>query len=759
MRARILFLTALFIFVLLPIRTARADATITNCSNQTQLAAALSGGGTITFNCGTATIPITSTLTVTTALIINGGGTITLDGGDAVRIINNQNNLTLRNITLARGRAQGANTAANGAAILSGVSSTLTLEGVTVRDNVANLTSFSSGSAYDFGGAVFKQGGSLTIRNSRFTNNRSTNSAGAAVHILRADLTVETSVFTGNQNTGGGYGGAIYIDGMIQTNGVVSITDSTFENNQSSNSGGAVHVHMYQNNDQITVNRSTFRNNRVAGGADRQGGAISGGNGRVTILNSLFTGNSVGTGTTQDGSGGAIAFAEPAVITIANTTITGNTAYGSGFNANGGGVYIINNPQPFQIINVTFANNTAGWVGGAITFSNDAPGVITNTIFMNNVGNNQYGIQQACSGYLTSGGGNMQFPDRNPNPNLWNEVTCAQGIPIQNANVQPLADNGGTTQTRALLPGSPAIGFGNATACANSPISGRDQRGVNRKTACDSGAFEFRSHRKTIGVYRPSAALFLLRNENTTGPANTSVVYGGAGYYPVVGDWNGDGIDTIGLYNQTTGQFLLRNTNTSGTPDYQFVLGNPNDTPLSGRWEATMTGDGAGVFRPSNGIIYLKRTLTTGFADYFMILGNPGDIGVAGDWESDQLDGPGVYRPSQGRFYLARSGTQSGIIFSDYALDFGANGDLPLAGDWTGQGRDGIGVFRASAGTIWLRNALTTGAPDMAISYGANGDIPIAGRWTNGAAPAPLSAVPNVLVNGGTDPIEIGNAD
>lgn len=39
----------------------------------------------------------------------------------------------------------------------------------------------------------------------------------------------------------------------------------------------------------------------------------------------------------------------------------------------------------------------------------------------------------------------------------------------------------------------------------------------------------------------------------------------------VVGDWNGDGIDTIGVFRN--GQFLLRNSNTAGDPELVINLG------------------------------------------------------------------------------------------------------------------------------------------------------------------------------------------
>src|SRR5262249_17268449 len=51
--------------------------------------------------------------------------------------------------------------------------------------------------------------------------------------------------------------------------------------------------------------------------------------------------------------------------------------------------------------------------------------------------------------------------------------------------VGPLANNGGTTETRALLAGSPAIDAGGA-GCPDS-----DQRGATRVGQCDIGAFEY----------------------------------------------------------------------------------------------------------------------------------------------------------------------------------------------------------------------------------------------------------------------------
>jgi len=60
---------------------------------------------------------------------------------------------------------------------------------------------------------------------------------------------------------------------------------------------------------------------------------------------------------------------------------------------------------------------------------------------------------------------------------------CVPGITFADPLLGPLQDNGGPTQTMALLAGSPAIGGG-----ANCPAL--DQRGVARSNGCDIGAVQ-----------------------------------------------------------------------------------------------------------------------------------------------------------------------------------------------------------------------------------------------------------------------------
>jgi hypothetical protein len=90
-----------------------------------------------------------------------------------------------------------------------------------------------------------------------------------------------------------------------------------------------------------------------------------------------------------------------------------------------------------------------------------------------------------------------------------------------------------------------------------------------------------------IGTYTLTApgtpGQWNLRTSATTGAPDLTFVFGGSGLYPVVGDWNGDGIDTVGYKSMSSGIWSLRNTNSAGPVDATFDYGLSNDLPLTWR--------------------------------------------------------------------------------------------------------------------------------------------------------------------------------
>ncbi|MDS4030106.1 MAG: CARDB domain-containing protein [Candidatus Contendobacter sp.] len=240
---------------------------------------------------------------------------------------------------------------------------------------------------------------------------------------------------------------------------------------------------------------------------------------------------------------------------------------------------------------------------------------------------------------------------------------------------------------------------------------------------------------ETIGLYNPTTSVFYLRNSNTPGIADNFFSYGppGAGWIPIAGDWNGNGVTTIGLYNPTTSVFYLRNSNTPGIADNFFSYGPPGAgwIPIVGDWN----GDGVatiGLYNPATSVFYLRNSNTPGIADNFFNYGPPGAgwIPIVGDWNGDGTDTIGLYNPATSVFYLRNSNTQ-GIADNFFSYGPPGAGWIPVVGDWNGDGTDTIGLYNPATSVFYPRNSNTQGIADLIISYGPPGAgwKPLAGDW------------------------------
>ncbi len=202
----------------------------------------------------------------------------------------------------------------------------------------------------------------------------------------------------------------------------------------------------------------------------------------------------------------------------------------------------------------------------------------------------------------------------------------------------------------------------------------------------------------TLGVFDPFTATYLLRNQVTPGPAQRTFRFGRAGTVrPVVGDWDGDGVDTVGLWDPTTGRWSLRNANSAGAADRSFVF-DPNadapfDWPVVGDWD----GDGVDTVGVWNrGRWRLRNTNSPGSADLDFSYGgsDPTRRPVVGDWNGDGVDTVGV-RDHSTKEWILRNTNDAGR--GDLKFTFGPAAELgrPLiavVGDWNGDGVDSIGV-------------------------------------------------------------------
>jgi predicted outer membrane repeat protein len=468
------------------------------------LSAAVAAGGVIRFDCGTATIPITQTLTLRTdvATTIDGGGKITLDGGGTTQIMNfnhgdyrkNTTLLTLMNITLAHGRIHGTMPYAPAQPPCSqgyydGYGGALF-----VRDGEVAIfnTVFDANQAEELGpdvggGAVSLQGVlKATIVGSTFVNGSGSN--GGGIESLNSDFDVYNSVFDSNIATGngansddstkcsvvatngqhqvgsGGNAGAVAIDGG--SDGTHTFCGVTFKNNMAGAQalGGAL-GRTPDNAKQTTIfDRCLFDGNQAPAGG---GGAIYFHNSTLQITATTFHAN------IAQGCGGIQA--DGTTLAFINDTFEGNQTNASG--AVGGAICLFGGDG--SLTNVTIANSKVDGFGSAI-FGNPTL-TIQNSLFANNTGNNP-GAPMQCQ-LTATGDHNFQFPMNHTNGNAA-DTACVAGITFSDPMLAAIGANGGPTPTMLAQAGSPALGAGQTCPAT-------DQRGTTRPASgCTSGATE-----------------------------------------------------------------------------------------------------------------------------------------------------------------------------------------------------------------------------------------------------------------------------
>jgi predicted outer membrane repeat protein len=308
-------------------------------------------------------------------------------------------------------------------------------------DNFENLTvnscQFLNGNGGD--GAAINNRRFLTVDSCLFENNIATEAGGAIYNGEQALIPIiRNSEFRGNLSDPGG---AILNSGTIHL-----ITNSTFIDNETAiaNISGTIEE----------ISHSTFERNThpIAGGAIYNPEGII-----ESIINSTFSDNS-------SPIGGAI-LNDNGVINISFSTI-----------ANQAPILPDLPPPP---VNAENLKNVEMETGGIVTWQNGVTRVRNSIVAFNSEFN--------CEGPINDFGGNYS-----------NDFSCGFFGDGSSIILGPLTDNGGPTETMALLGGDPVDGatvncdalndMGNPSGV---PI-GIDQRYFPRPSGakCDSGAYE-----------------------------------------------------------------------------------------------------------------------------------------------------------------------------------------------------------------------------------------------------------------------------
>jgi hypothetical protein len=490
----------------------RASGVVTTCT-EAALRAAMVGGGIVTFACD-GTILLARTLTIAASTVLDATGhQVTISGGGGVQVLNVPagNSLTLIHLTISNGRTSDGT---NGMWYYPGYAT--------------------SGGPGEPGGGIYNAD-TLTLLDCVVTANRTGNGG----------LGYSGAYGSGLSSAGGpgGCGGGIYNAGTLTLSNCTVSGNSTGRGGMSGASGpsyiypvggvGGFGGGIYNAGTLCLVN-STIQSNSAGNGADNPskgdgatggagGGIWSGGN--LTANGCTLSDNSSGTGGTGGNSdlsaraGGAggpgAAICATGYFALTNCTLVGNSAgpggaggsasNQSGFGGSGGqggsgaGIYCQANSD---LVNCSIAANqvgigggggrggnfggngasgSAGLCGGVRAASGTAR--LLNTIVALNTGN-----APDVSGAFLSLGHNLIGATNGagafPGPG---DLIGSSALPL-NPKLGPLANNGGPTLTRALLPGSPAMDAADTLAAP-----AVDQRGAPRPVgpAADIGAYEY----------------------------------------------------------------------------------------------------------------------------------------------------------------------------------------------------------------------------------------------------------------------------
>ncbi|MBR8836074.1 MAG: hypothetical protein DSM106950_19130 [Stigonema ocellatum SAG 48.90 = DSM 106950] len=389
---------------------------------------------------------------------LTGGDLVTVSGNNASRVfeIGTPATVSLDGLIVANGKVTGDN---GGGILNSGI---LTLDNSIVRNDSATGIMVDAGN----GGGIYNSG-TLTVNNSTISGNSVTLNGGiggngGGIYNSSGSVEVNNSTISGNRaNTlgGSGSGGGIY-----NSSGSVEVSNSTISDNNARVNGGGIYN---ANAGNLTVSNSTLGGNSAGSG----GGIYN--NGTSTVSNSTLNTNSAFLGA-------GIYNYNNSTLEVRNSTLSSNSAL-----QQGGGIY---NGGTLRLVFSTLTLNKAGMSGGGIY----GTASVRNTIIALNL-KDAVNINIDVSGTFSSNGYNLIGDSTGSTgfDQAIGDIVGTSNNPID-PGLDTLAFNGGSTQTIALLPGSPAISAADPIVLDTDPTT--DQRGLPRRAAdgsADIGAFQF----------------------------------------------------------------------------------------------------------------------------------------------------------------------------------------------------------------------------------------------------------------------------
>ncbi len=338
-----------------------ADSTIENNAADGEAGGIYLAGGTLALN--------SSNLRTNAADADGGGlrisaGTVTVSGGAISNnsapgsngggaYVSGTGALTLQSVTVSN------NSARQGAGICNSGGTTRVTGGVIS----GNQSSGSNAS----GGGLALSGGTLTVNNATISGNSSLNGGGLAAYLGTASLTgvaFSSNTASDPDQQSLGYGGAVYVEGgsvsltsptisanganrgagLSAAGGTTTLTGGQISGNSATNAGGGAYL--------SGTGILNLTNTTITGNSAYHGAGLSAAGGTTTLTGSQISGN--GNSATSFGGGADVS---GGVVNLASSTVQNNSAKDSG-----GGAYV--SGGTLNLTSSSVATNQAAKGGG-----------------------------------------------------------------------------------------------------------------------------------------------------------------------------------------------------------------------------------------------------------------------------------------------------------------------------------------------------------------------------------------------------------
>ena len=324
------------------------------------------------------------------------------------------------------------------------------IQATTAQADFRGLTLSGGDAGTENGGAIRSQTAQLHLSEVALIGNSA--AMGGGVALTNGSLSIVSSTITGNNASAEGGGVAV-----IDTISSLDILNSTVSGNNALGDGGGV----FSQNAPVSLSNSTVASNAAA-----TGGGVAVTNGSLLIVSSTIAGNNA------SAEGGGVAVIDTvSSLDILNATVSGNTAVGDG-----GGVFSQN--TPVSLSNSTVAFNAAA-TGGGVGLLADGNGEslsVKNSIVAANTATSAADflapldiandLEVVFSLVGDSDGTSLaasSFNAGQPLADADGNLVGGGAGPLVDPGLEPLADQGGATQTHALLVSSFAVDAGDRT--------------------------------------------------------------------------------------------------------------------------------------------------------------------------------------------------------------------------------------------------------------------------------------------------------